>query len=79
MRNGARLALATAGLFLVSSAPALAQDSPAVENLKKKYAKKSDKAFIKKVAWEQDYAKARKSAADSGKLIFAYFTRSHQP
>ena len=79
MRKSARLALATAGLFLVSGAPALAQDSPAVQSLKEKYAKKTKKAFIQKVAWEQDYDKARKSAADSGKLIFAYFTRSHTP
>ena len=79
MRKGARLALATAGLLLVSGAPALAQDSPAVQSLKEKYAKKSKKAFIGKAAWEQDYDKARSSAAESGKLVFVYFTRSHSP
>lgn len=78
MRNRACLALA-AGLLLLPGAPALAQGSAAVDRLQERFDKKSKKDFIKKIAWEQDYDQARKTAAESGKLIFAYFTRSYQP
>ena len=79
MRNRARLALAAAGLLLLPGAPALAQGSGAAESLQERYDKKVKKGFIKKIAWEQDYDEARKTAAESGKLIFAYFTRSYAP
>ena len=79
MRNRARLALAAAGLLFLPGAPALAQGSAAVEKLQERFDKKSKKEFITKIAWEQDYDKARKTAAESGKLIFAYFTRSYAP
>ena len=79
MRNRACLALAAATLLLLPGAPALAQGSGAVEKLQERFEKKSKKDFIKNVAWELDYDKARKTAAESGKLIFAYFTRSYAP
>ena len=79
MRTRARLALAAAGLLLLPGAPALAQGSGAAEKLQELFEKKSKKDFIKKIAWEQDYDKARETAAASGKLIFAYFTRSYAP
>ena len=40
---------------------------------------KLKKDFVSAVAWEQDYDAARQKAQDSGKMIFAYFTRSYAP
>lgn len=34
-------------------------------------------AFLAKAAWITDYDKAREEAKKSGRLIFAYFTRSY--
>lgn len=44
-----------------------------------KYEKKLGAAFIKNAAWVLDYDVAQKQAADSGKVMFAYFTRSFAP
>jgi len=55
------------------SAPAFAQ------SFEEKLEAKMAKPFLKNVAWEMDYEKARERAAADGKLIFAYFTRSYSP
>ena len=57
--------------------PAIAQDAD--EQLKKQYESKLSAAFLKNSAWELDYDAARKQAKESGKPIFAYFTRSYAP
>ena len=76
MRNQLRLALTAAGLLLFAGS-ALAQGK--VEVLQERLEQKTKKKFIGNAAWERDYDKARASSASSGKLIFAYFTRSHTP
>ena len=62
-------------LALVITAPLFAQDAKLVDRLDKKLAK----GFVAKTDWVQDYDAARRSAADSGKLVLAYFTRSYAP
>ena len=59
---------------LVLAAPLLAQDP-----LQAKLDKKLAKGFVTKIEWVQDYAGAKKSAASSGHLVLAYFTRSYAP
>ena len=44
-----------------------------------KYKKKLTAPFLKKVPWVLDYAAAKKQAKESGKVLFAYFTRSFLP
>ena len=62
-----------AACLLALSAVASAQ------TLEERYEKKLTAPFIRKVAWEQDYDAALRRSAESGKLIFAYFTRSYAP
>jgi hypothetical protein len=71
-----RIAGVAAFLSLASAAFA-AQDSQ--EALARKRDQKLQAAFLKKAAWTTDYDKAREEARKSGKLIFAYFTRSYSP
>lgn len=56
---------------------------PAVQGQDPQLAKKRDQKlaspFLKKAAWFTDYDKAREAAQESGKIIFAYFTRSYAP
>lgn len=35
--------------------------------------------FVKNAAWVTDYEKALEESRRSGKLVFAYFTRSFEP
>jgi hypothetical protein len=51
----------------------------AADTLEERYAKKLTADFITKVSWEQDYDAARKRSAETGRPIFAYFTRSYAP
>ncbi len=64
-----------AALMLGLAQPALAQD----DELAAKKAKKLAEPFLKSSAWHTDYDEALAAAAKSGKLIFAYFTRSYAP
>ena len=36
-------------------------------------------AFLEQALWHTDYDDAREDAAETGKFIFAYFTRSYEP
>lgn len=49
------------------------------QDLEAKRDKKLKEPFLAKAAWTTDYDKARKDSKDSGKPIFAYFTRSYSP
>lgn len=62
-------ALVLAGLLVASTAAAQTDQTPE-EQLQAKLAS----PFLKKASWHMDYDKARDAAADSGKLIFGYFT-----
>lgn len=63
---------AAAALFALSS-------SAWAQSLEEKRDAKLAEAWLKNADWITDYDKAREKAADSGKLIFAYFTRSYAP
>ena len=62
-------------VLVAFSSPAIAQDRQA--ELKNKLNKKLAEPWVKKAPWITDYDKARAEAKKSGKLIFAYFTRSY--
>ena len=49
------------------------------DDLKAKLDAKLAEAWVKKANWITDYDKARAKAKESGKLIFAYFSRSYSP
>jgi rhomboid protease GluP len=51
----------------------------AAQSMEARLEKKLARGFVKNAPWEQDYEAALKRSADSGKLIFAYFTRSYAP
>lgn len=73
MRRLRMVALGLAlGTLLVSSAEA---QSSLEQKLQAKLAKK----FVKNAPWITDYDKALATAKESGKVIFAYFTRSYSP
>ena len=67
-----RLSLA---LILFGLAAAHAQD----EHLRELLEKKLSSPFLAKAPWELDYDAARAKAKETGKPIFAYFTRSYAP
>ena len=67
-----RLSLA---LILLGVTTSAAQDEHLQELLDKKLAS----AFLKKAAWELGYEAALKKSKESGKPVFAYFTRSYAP
>lgn len=53
--------------------------APDQAELKQRFEAKMAEAWIENANWETDYDKARAAAKESGKLIFAYFTRSYAP
>ena len=63
-------------LVLLGASAAVAQD---VGDLQKKRDAKLAEVWLKANPWITDYEKAQQSATDTGKLIFAYFTRSYAP
>lgn len=71
MRLAGSAAIALA--FLAGSV-ARAQDQEAMQ---KNLEKKLEAPFLKNASWTTDYDKAKEEAKKSGKLIFAYFTRSY--
>ena len=69
--------LSAAAVFLAlfaAAAPVRAQDQ---EAFKQNLAKKLESDFLKAAPWLTDFDQAREEAKKSGKLIFAYFTRSY--
>jgi len=75
-----RVALASglaAILAAASAGTAAAQD--AQDALKKKYEEKIAEPWVAHGGWRLDYEKALEEAGKSGKLIFAYFSRSYAP
>ena len=61
-------------VILLASAAALHAQS-----LEEKRDAKLKSEFLKKAAWTTDYDAALAESKKSGKLIFAYFTRSYSP
>ncbi|MHC4932162.1 MAG: hypothetical protein ACYTGV_08240 [Planctomycetota bacterium] len=51
----------------------------AAQSMEARLETKLAKGFIKNAAWVQDYDAALELSVESGKLIFAYFTRSYAP
>jgi len=49
------------------------------ETLEEKLEAKLKKPFASNAAWVLDFAEAKKLAAENGKVIFAYFSRSYAP
>ncbi len=71
MKSVRRSILAAAALLAAMVTSASAQD------LEAKRDKMLKSPFLKKAAWITDYDKALQESSKSGKLIFAYFTRSY--
>ena len=67
------ITLAALALALLAT-PGLAQDA---KTLERKRDKKLAAKWFTQNPWTNDYDAARKRAAESGKVIFAYFTRSY--
>ncbi|MBK8974515.1 MAG: hypothetical protein IPM29_01175 [Planctomycetes bacterium] len=57
--------------------PALGQGD--VEDLVKKRDEKMKSEWLQQASWTTDYDAARAQAKETGKVIFAYFTRSYSP
>jgi hypothetical protein len=49
------------------------------EDLRQKLEAKLSEEWVALQEWTTDYDLARRRSAESGKLIFAYFTRSYAP
>ena len=49
------------------------------DDLQDRLDQKLKSAFLENADWTTDFDKAKEKAADSGKVIFAYFTRSYAP
>jgi hypothetical protein len=62
------------GGALLAAAPSFAQ-----ETNEQKLEEKLAKDFVSKAKWHTDYDEALKASKESGKQIFAYFTRSYAP
>ncbi len=71
-----------AGLIAVlfaTSALAQGRTPPSQETLKQNRADKVAEEWFTDAGWIDDYDVAREKAKESGKLIFAYFTRTYTP
>ena len=64
--------LVLAGIIALSS-------SASAQDLEAKLAAKMAKPFVTNAAWVLDYDEALAKSKESGKVIFAYFTRSYAP
>jgi len=49
------------------------------QSLEENLAEKLKKPFASNASWVLGFAEAKKQAAEGGKLIFAYFSRSYAP
>ncbi|MHC4859517.1 MAG: hypothetical protein ACYTDY_05435 [Planctomycetota bacterium] len=66
-------------LLLLAAAPAAAQDrGEDPKELRRKRDAKLKEAWLQASPWTTSYDEARARAEKSGKLIFAYFTRSYR-
>lgn len=63
-------------LLLAAVLPAQIADQ---ETLIERRDKKLEAPFMEHALWHSDYDDAREEAKESGKPIFAYFTRSYEP
>ena len=61
------------------SAAGSSRKPPTQAELKQRFTKKLEGAWIKNGAWNLDYEKALQASKASGKQVFAYFTRSYAP
>jgi hypothetical protein len=68
-----------AALALVLAASAALAGPPSQDQLKKQRDEKLGEDWVKKFPWVTDYTKAKEEAKKSGKMIFAYFSRSYAP
>ncbi len=62
---------------LAALLPAQGRRTPSQDELKELRDEKLAKDVFQKAPWITDYDAAREQAKESGKLIFAYFTRSY--
>jgi hypothetical protein len=58
---------------------ALASTAAAQQSLEEKRDQKLKSPFLSRAAWITDYDRAREESRKTGKVIFAYFTRSYAP
>jgi hypothetical protein len=63
-------------LLLAAALPAQIADQG---TLIERRAGKLESPFLENALWHTDYDDAREDAAESGKPIFAYFSRSYEP
>ena len=49
------------------------------QTLEEKLERKLAKPFVENVAWVQEYDAALAKAKESGRIVFAYFSRSYAP
>lgn len=70
---------ANRSLMGLLGAALLAGSLSAQGDLVAKRDKKLESPFLKAASWITDYDVARATAKESGKPIFAYFTRSYSP
>jgi hypothetical protein len=68
-----------AALALILAAGPLLAGPDAQEQMKKQRDEKLSHDWVKKFPWVTDYAAAKAEAKKSGKMIFAYFSRSYAP
>lgn len=57
----------------------LACQVPSQEALQTRKQKKLDEAFVRALPWQTDFAAVLAQSEESGKPVFAYFTRSYEP
>ena len=71
----AALLLAMAGAFSTLAGAQRAQ--PSQEELEKRYKKKLEKAFVKKIPWKMNLDEAMKEARALDRYIVGFFSRSY--
>jgi hypothetical protein len=76
----ARIAVLAGLLAIFFTSTAFAQRAmPSQEQLKQRRADLVAEEWYTSAGWIDDYDVARAKAKESGKLIFAYFTRTYSP
>jgi hypothetical protein len=68
-------------ILVAALVPAVTSQSPEPDQdrLRRQLEKKLDEPFVANVEWELDLSAARRRSAESGRPVFAYFTRSYAP
>lgn len=72
-------AFSICGFFAIPGIVAAQETSPTPIELKSRLEKELSAAWIKNADWVMDFDAAKAKSKASGKLIFAYFTRSYAP